>query len=62
MFRYCQTQLSLGLSVVVDCPFARVDLYDAAVSVAHKVKAVLRLVHLLQQAVGQQLLQYQGKA
>lgn len=38
MFRYCATQLSLGLSTAMDCPFARVALYDRALEVAHTVR------------------------
>jgi len=39
MFSYCRTQLSLGLNVVLDCPFARVHLYDAAVAIAQQVRS-----------------------
>eukprot|EP00878_Enallax_costatus_P012305 GHUV01012853.1.p2 GENE.GHUV01012853.1~~GHUV01012853.1.p2 ORF type:complete len:166 (+),score=51.59 GHUV01012853.1:1406-1903(+) len=44
MFKYCQTQLSLGLSIVVDCPFARVELFDEAHRVAHKFGATVAVV------------------
>lgn len=47
MFKYCHTQLSLGLSAVVDCPFARAELYDEAARIAQQVnqqKATLLLV------------------
>jgi predicted kinase len=37
MFSYAATQLSLGLSVAIDCPFARVELFDRAVQLAQKV-------------------------
>lgn len=37
MFSYCETQLQLGLSTVLDCPFARVALYHRAVELAEKV-------------------------
>lgn len=38
MFSYCETQLQLGLSVVLDCPFARVSLYHRARELADKVR------------------------
>eukprot|EP00775_Hariotina_reticulata_P008623 gene8623-8804_t len=44
MFSYCRTQLSLGLNVAVDCPFARVSLYDAAVTLAQQHGAQLALI------------------
>lgn len=37
MFSFCNTQLSLGLSTALDCPFARVSLYQQAVALAQKV-------------------------
>ncbi|GLC39413.1 hypothetical protein PLESTM_000894000 [Pleodorina starrii] len=37
MFRTTERQLSLGLSVVVDCPFARRQLYDEACEIARRV-------------------------
>lgn len=39
MFSYCRTQLSLGLSVVLDCPFARVALFDEADRLAKQVSS-----------------------
>lgn len=37
MFKYVETQLSLGLSVIVDCPFAQRMLFDRACSLAKQV-------------------------
>jgi predicted kinase len=38
MFQFCQTQLSLGLTVVVDCPLARPELYRRAAALAEQVR------------------------
>lgn len=38
MFKSIETQLSLALNCVVDCPLARKQLYDRAVEVANKVR------------------------
>jgi predicted kinase len=38
MFSYASTQLQLGLSTVLDCPFARVCLYDRAQALAEQVR------------------------
>lgn len=37
MLRTAQTQLQCGLSVVVDCPLARIELYQQAAEIASKV-------------------------
>ena len=34
MWRYAQTQLSCGLSVIVDCPLAREELYHKGAALA----------------------------
>lgn len=39
MFSYCETQLQLGLSTALDCPFARAALYHRASELATKVSA-----------------------
>ncbi len=39
MFAAAATQLSLGLSVALDCPFARRSLYDRAAELAARVRA-----------------------
>ncbi|PNW71041.1 hypothetical protein CHLRE_17g743997v5 [Chlamydomonas reinhardtii] len=38
MFRVAERQLGLGLSVVADCPFARVSLYQRALELVSKVE------------------------
>lgn len=37
MFRVAGTQLSLGMSCILDCPFARVSLYQHAAALAQQV-------------------------
>lgn len=37
MFRVVETQLSCGMSVIIDCPFARVSLFKTAKRLADKV-------------------------
>lgn len=37
MFNYMRTQLHLGLTVIVDCPFARRELFDHACTIAKQV-------------------------
>jgi predicted kinase len=37
MFSFAGTQLSLGLSAALDCPFARVALYERAAALAAQV-------------------------
>eukprot|EP00882_Tetradesmus_deserticola_P031122 GHRQ01035180.1.p1 GENE.GHRQ01035180.1~~GHRQ01035180.1.p1 ORF type:complete len:125 (+),score=52.32 GHRQ01035180.1:325-699(+) len=44
MFRHAARQLSLGISAVVDCPLARVELYDAAAAVAQQHGAIVAVV------------------
>lgn len=39
MFAVTATQLSCGLSVVVDCPLSKVELYHQALAVAKKVSS-----------------------
>lgn len=39
MFRYAASQLACGLSVVIDCPLARVELYERATRIAEEVSA-----------------------
>lgn len=39
MFKYCETQLQLGLSAVLDCPLARVALYRQASQLAERVSS-----------------------
>lgn len=41
MFRYAETQLACGLSVIVDCPLARRPLFDRAAALAARVRKVL---------------------
>jgi hypothetical protein len=42
MFRFCATQLSLGLSVIVDCPLAHKKLFDQGKLLAKEVGRVHR--------------------
>jgi hypothetical protein len=39
MFSYCETQLQLGLCAALDCPFARVSLYQRAQEMAKQVRS-----------------------
>lgn len=47
MFSYASTQLQLGLSTVLDCPFARVCLYDRAQALARQHGAVVAVVECI---------------
>eukprot|EP00879_Flechtneria_rotunda_P022465 GHRR01023716.1.p1 GENE.GHRR01023716.1~~GHRR01023716.1.p1 ORF type:complete len:199 (+),score=56.92 GHRR01023716.1:83-679(+) len=55
-FSYCQTQLLLGISTVVDCPLARSQLYDQAVNIAAQCGAAVAVVDCIagNEAVWQQ--------
>lgn len=44
MWRVTQTQLELGLDVVVDCPLERPALFDRAVALSHQFGATLVIV------------------
>ncbi|WIA15383.1 hypothetical protein OEZ85_002045 [Tetradesmus obliquus] len=44
MFRHACSQLSLGLSTVLDCPLARVELYDQAAAIAQQYGAFIAVV------------------
>jgi hypothetical protein len=37
--RHAASQLSLGISTIVDCPLARVELYDQAAAIAEQVSS-----------------------
>ena len=47
MFNYAATQLGAGVSVILDCPLARRELYERATKVAARVRAPLCLMHRL---------------
>lgn len=44
MFRYAASQLACGLSVVIDCPLARVELYERATRIAEEAEATVLLI------------------
>ncbi|KAF6266465.1 AAA domain-containing protein [Scenedesmus sp. NREL 46B-D3] len=44
MFRHVASQLSLGISTVVDCPLARVELFDQAAAIAQQHGAIVAVV------------------
>ena len=46
MFRYLETQLSCGLSVILDCPLARRELYTRGASLAKQYNAELALIEV----------------
>ena len=37
MWRFAETQMSVGRPIIVDCPLARRELYDAGAALANKV-------------------------
>lgn len=49
MFSYCRTQLQLGLSTALDCPFARAALYHRALELANQVQYSSTVLHTLPQ-------------
>jgi predicted kinase len=46
MFNYLETQLSVGLSAIVDSPLARRELFDRAAALAKKYNAEIALIEL----------------
>jgi predicted kinase len=55
MFQVAATQLSLGISTIVDCPLARVDLYERATAIAAQVGPHLRPLLALTNHLAQHL-------